>query len=77
MNLKYRAARSRESKSEWNTPNLPTNIVEFKGFDPNIILIIRGGILRPIGDLPESLSEAMLVGCNISREIGRSMKREP
>ena len=25
----------------------------------------------PIGDFPESLSQAMLVGCNVSREIGR------
>ena len=25
-----------------------------------------------IGDFPESLSRAMLVGCNVSREIGRS-----
>ena len=23
-----------------------------------------------IGDFPESLSQAMLVGCNVSREIG-------
>ena len=26
-----------------------------------------------IGDFPESLSQAMLVGCNVSREIGRSI----
>ena len=41
------------------TANLPTNIVDFRGFDSSIILIQRGGILRPIGDLPESLSQAM------------------
>ena len=37
-------------------PNLPTNIVDFRGFDSSIIVILRGGILRPIGDFPESLS---------------------
>ena len=30
--------------------NLRTNIVDFRGFDSSIILISRGGILRPIGD---------------------------
>ena len=30
-------------------PNLPTNIVGFRGFDSSIILILRGGIPRPIG----------------------------
>ena len=32
-----------------STPNLPTNIVDFRGFDSSIILILRGGIPRPIG----------------------------
>ena len=31
------------------TPNLPTNIVHFGGFDSSTILILRGGIPRPIG----------------------------
>ena len=53
--------------------NPPTTIVGFRGFDSNIILILRGGIPRPIGSFPESLSQAMLVGCNVSREIGRNM----
>ena len=53
------------------TPNLPTNIVNFRGFDSSMILNLRGEIPRPTGDLPESLSQAMLVGCNVSREIGR------
>ena len=39
-----------------NTPNLPTNIVDFRGFDSSIILIDRGGMPRPMGDFPESLS---------------------
>ena len=54
-------------------PNLPTNIVDFRGFDSGIILILRGGILMAIGDFPESLSQAMLVGCDVSREIGRTI----
>ena len=28
--------------------------------------------MMSIGNLPESLSQAMLVGCNVSREIGRT-----
>ena len=59
------------------TPNTRTNIVDFRGCDSSIILIIRGGILRPIGDFPESLSQAMLAGCNLSREIGREPHAEP
>ena len=31
------------------TANLPTNIVDFRGFDSSTILIIRGGIPRPKG----------------------------
>ena len=43
------------------TANLRTNIVGFGGFDSSIILIIGGGIPRPIGNFPESLSQAILV----------------
>ena len=53
------------------TANLPTNIVDFGGFDSSIILVLRGGILVPTGDFPENMSQAMLVGCNFSRRIGR------
>ena len=55
------------------TPNLLTKIVSFRGFDSSVISNLRGGIPRPIGDFPESLSRAILVGCNVSREIGRKM----
>ena len=58
------------------TPNLPINNVDFWGSDSSIILILRGGIPRPIGDLPESLSQAMLVGCNVSRGIWRKGARQ-
>ena len=51
-------------------PNPPTNIVEFRGFDSSIILIQRGGILMSIGNLPESLSQAMLVGTMLVGRLG-------
>ena len=57
--------------ARWATPNLPTNIVNFRGFDSSIISNSRGGILMSIGDFLESLSQGILVGCNGSREIGR------
>ena len=38
-----------QEESQMTTPNLPTNIVDFRGFDSSTILILRGGILRPIG----------------------------
>ena len=41
------------------TPNPPTNIVDFTGFDSSTILIKRSGIPRVIGNFPESLSQAM------------------
>ena len=52
------------------TANLPTDIVDFKGFDSSIILLLRGGIPRPIGDFPESLSQAILVGIMLLGRLG-------
>ena len=34
-----------------STPNPPTNIVDFRGFDSSTILILRGGIIMSIGKL--------------------------
>ena len=45
-----------------HTANSPTNIVDFRGFDSSIMLHLRGGILMSMGNLPEVLSQAMLVG---------------
>ena len=56
------------------TANPPTNIVGFRGLDSSIILIIRGGILTSIGDFPESLSQAMLVGTMLVGRLG--MRRQ-
>ena len=39
--------------------DLRTKILDFRGFDSSIIL---GGIPRPIGDFPESLSQRILAG---------------
>ena len=44
------------------TANLPTNIVGFRGLGSSTILILRGGITMPIGNIPEDLSQAILVG---------------
>ena len=33
----------------YHTLNPPINIVDFRGLDSSIILILRGGIPRPIG----------------------------
>ena len=52
------------------TPNLPTNILDFRGFGSSIILVLRGGILMSIGDFPESLSRAMLVGVMLVGGLG-------
>ena len=52
------------------TANLPTNITDFGGFDSSIILMLRGGIPRPVGNLPESLSQAMLVGIMLVGRLG-------
>ena len=43
------------------TPNLRTKILDFRGFDSSRILIVRGGIPRPIGNFTESMSQAILV----------------
>ena len=42
--------------------SLPTKILDFRGFDSSIILILRGGILMSIGISSESLSQQILVG---------------
>ena len=53
-------------------PSPPTNIVGFRGLDSSVILIVRGGVPRPIGNFPESLSQAMLVGTMLVGGLGVS-----
>ena len=54
------------------TPNLPTNIVDFKGFDSSTILNVRGEMPRPVGDLPEGFESSNVSRDDVSREIGRT-----
>ena len=51
-----------------NTANLCTTILDFRGFDSSIILILRGGIPRPMGNFPEISSQRIFVGrCLVGR----------
>ena len=43
---------------------------DFRGFDSSGILILRGGIPSPIGNFPESLSQAILVGVILVGRLG-------
>ena len=52
------------------TANPPTNIVHFTGFNSSIISNLRGGIPRPMGNFPERLSPAMLVGVMLVGRLG-------
>ena len=52
------------------TVNLRTKILDFRGFDSSRILIVRGGILMSIGNFPESLSQAILVGRFLVGRLG-------
>ena len=55
----------------WCTANLRTKLLDFRGFDSSIILILRCGILMSIENLPDFLSQQILVHReNLSREIG-------
>ena len=52
------------------TANLRTKILDFRGFDSSVILFLRCGILMSIGDPPESLSQAILVGIMLVGRLG-------
>ena len=53
------------------TANLRTRILDFGGLDSIGILILEGGSVLSIGNLPERLSQAICRD-NLSREIGRT-----
>ena len=44
--------------------------MDFRRFDSSIIFIIMGGILMSIGDFPEGLSQAILVGIMLVGRLG-------
>ena len=52
------------------TADLRTKILDFGGFDSSNILILRGEILRSIGNLPESLSQRILAGRLLAGRLG-------
>ena len=52
------------------TANLRTNIMDLGGFESSKILILRGAILMSVGDFPESLSQAILVGIMLVGRLG-------
>ena len=47
-----------------------TKILDFRGLDSSIILIVRAGILMPIGNFPEILSQGILVGIILVGRLG-------
>ena len=49
-------------RQKMGVENLRTKILDSRGFVSSRILILRGGILRSIGNFPESFSQAILVG---------------
>ena len=62
--------RGEATSSSSDTPNFSTNIMDFRGFDSSTNLFRRGGILMPIGNFPESLSQAILVGIMLAGRFG-------
>ena len=53
-----------------STANLRTKILDFRGFDSSIILILRGGNLMS-REFPAKFESSNLGRDNLSREIGR------
>ena len=54
----------------WRTANLRAKILDFGGFDSCRILMLRGGIPRPIGNFPGKFESTNLSRDNLSRQIG-------
>ena len=52
------------------TANLRTAILEFRGLDSSIVLVLRGGIPRPMGNFLESSSQAILEGIILVGRFG-------
>ena len=53
-----------------DTANLRTKILDVRGFDSNIILNSRGGILMSMGNFMEILSQQILVGVILVGRLG-------
>ena len=62
----YYISKTRDLDGETDrTANLRTTILDFRGFDSGIILILRGEIPGPTGKLPESLGQRIFIHINI------------
>ena len=53
-----------------HTANLHKHIMDFRGFDSNIILVLRGGFSISIGDFLESLSQQILARIILVGRLG-------
>ena len=60
----------RSSSSQVATANLRKQILNFRGFDSSRILIVRGGMLMPIGNFPEIMSQGILAGIILAGRLG-------
>ena len=60
-----------------HTANLRTKILDFRRFDSNRILIVRGGILGSIGDFPEIPNQRTLVRGLSARGLTVPLPAEP
>ena len=52
------------------TANLRPKILDFKGFDSSIILILRGGLFVSVGNFPEIRSQTILAGIILVGRLG-------
>ena len=64
-----------DNESDPSTANLRTKILDSRGFDSSRVSILRGGIIMSIGNFPECLSQAILVGIILVGRLGVS--RQP
>ena len=61
---------SKKQDTSSSAANLRTKIMDVRGFDSSRFVISRGGIPRPTGNFPESLSRAILAGRFLVGRLG-------
>ena len=61
---------SPSSRAAKDTGDFRAKILNFGGFDSSRILSVRGGLPRPVGNFPESLSPAILGGIILVGRLG-------
>ena len=67
----FSALAYRELHYRMYTLKFPTNIVDFRGFDSSIILILKGWNSQAHRGFPGKLESSNVSRDNVSREIGR------